>query len=251
MKERLKMVKGKSPVVQVVPYNGQWPRFFEVHTQSVAPFFGSNYVTAHHIGSTSVPGLWAKPVIDMIVVVHDLVKAKKAIPDLKSLGYVYAGEAGIPFHLYFYKSDCHLHIFEKESPEIAHALCFRAWMASHQDDAQEYVALKKKLAQTYSHDLRAYGAGKNAFIKTIDAKAGFDGLRMVSLLSEDERQAYACLAGKDGAGQSFVFYKGGKIIGAGLVGENRQMDLWMDPCFQALTPLCKRMLKRWADLHLS
>lgn len=235
------MHKKDKPKVQVVPYDPQWPQVFALETIRLAALFGENYVQAYHIGSTAVPGLWAKPVLDMIVAVHDLRAAKKATPCLTDLGYSDKGEAGIPFHLYFHREDCHLHIFEKDSPEIDHAVCFRNWLRVNDEDARAYETLKRHLSQLYPQDLSSYGRGKNAFIKALDAKTGFKGLRMVSLLSQDEKEAYERLAAH-GVGDRFVFYKAGHIVGAGCVGQ--VLEVWMkEDCFKER---CLALLERWA-----
>lgn len=91
----------------VVPYNPSWPCLFEEESQRITKTL--NCIEIHHVGSTSIPGLKAKPVIDMIVVVKDLTQT---IEPLESLGYKYKGEYNIPFRKYFSKSlpiKAHLH----------------------------------------------------------------------------------------------------------------------------------------------
>ncbi|WP_035892672.1 GNAT family N-acetyltransferase [Legionella oakridgensis] len=183
-------VKQKQRLIEVVPYDFNWPLQFEQEAKKIKKALGNNCIEIHHIGSTSVPDLAAKPIIDMIPVVLELDKVDSANAAMQALGYEAKGEYGIPFRRYFQKGDNlrthHAHIFELGNPEIERHLKFRNWMRAHPDDRKAYAHLKKELAHQYPYDITAYCLGKENFITAIDKKAGFNGLRMVKALTARE-----------------------------------------------------------------
>ncbi|AMP89736.1 GNAT family N-acetyltransferase [Legionella pneumophila] len=227
-------VKQEQHLIKVVPYDSSWSMQFEQEAEQIKKALGNNCIDIHHIGSTSVPGLAAKPVIDMIPVVLDLSKVDSANTAMRTLGFEAKGEYGIPFRRYFQKGDNqrthHAHVFELGNSEIERHLKFRDWMRSHPEDREAYARLKQELARQYSDDITAYCLGKEDFIAIIDKKAGFNGLRMVKALTPREwdkvrhfRQFYFF----DKAGLSdpytwtfehdahvhFVLFQGSEIIG--------------------------------------
>lgn len=183
-------VKQEQHLIKVVPYDSSWSMQFEQEAEQIKKALGNNCIDIHHIGSTSVPGLAAKPVIDMIPVVLDLSKVDSANTAMRTLGYEAKGEYGIPFRRYFQKGDNqrthHAHVFELGNSEIERHLKFRDWMRSHPEDREAYARLKQELARQYSDDITAYCLGKEDFIAIIDKKAGFNGLRMVKALTPCE-----------------------------------------------------------------
>ncbi|HHU0051804.1 TPA: GNAT family N-acetyltransferase [Legionella pneumophila] len=183
-------VKQEQCLIKVVSYDSNWPVQFEQEAERIKKALGSNCIEIHHIGSTSVPDLVAKPVIDMIPVVLDISKVDGANAAIRALGYEAKGEYGIPFRRYFQKGDNrlthHAHVFELGNPEIERHLKFRDWMRMHPKDREAYARLKQELARRYSDDITAYCLGKEDFIATIDKKAGFNGLRMVKALTTRE-----------------------------------------------------------------
>jgi len=103
--------------IEVVPYDPMWTKAFEQEAEALKKALGENCVEVHHIGSTSVSGLSAKPVIDMIPVVRDITKVDEANEAMKALGYDPQGEYGIPFRRYFQKGGNnrthHAHVLNK------------------------------------------------------------------------------------------------------------------------------------------
>lgn len=180
-------------LIEVVPYNPEWPALFEKEAFLIKQVLGNNCIKIHHIGSTSVPGLAAKPVIDMIPVVRDIAQVDAANPSMLELGFEAKGEYGIPFRRYFQKGANNrthqAHIFEAGNPEIERHLKFRDWMKGHPEDRENYAQLKQKLASLHPHDINSYCQGKDAFIAEIDKKAGFTGIRMVQALTTREWEA--------------------------------------------------------------
>ncbi|KTD73430.1 bifunctional GrpB family protein/GNAT family N-acetyltransferase [Legionella tucsonensis] len=177
-------------LIEVVPYDSNWPMQFVQEAERIKKALGSNCIKIHHIGSTSVPDLAAKPIIDMIPVVLELSKVDSANAALQALGYEAKGEYGIPFRRYFQKGDNlrthHAHIFELGNSEIGRHLKFRDWMRTHPEDREAYARLKQELAHQHPYDITAYCLGKEDFIAAVDKKAGFNGLRVVKALTTRE-----------------------------------------------------------------
>ncbi len=182
---------GSVPAIEVVPYDLQWASLFQEEAARIQQALGPNCVAIHHIGSTSVPELSAKPIIDIIPVVKDITQPLK---QLEKLGYESKGEFGIPFRSYFQKrigyKGYNVHIYEQGNPEIERHLKFRDWLRSSAKDRQLYAKLKKNLAKKFPYDIRSYSVGKSQFVTDIETKAGFDGKRMVIAFTDQEWEAY-------------------------------------------------------------
>ena len=128
----------------VTSYNPDWPRMFEAEAVKIREALGDNCVAVHHVGSTSVPGLSAKPVIDMIGVIKD---PEKAIQPLETLGFKYKGEYNIPMRFYFNRSegvDTNLHVYEEGHPEIELNLLFRDYLRDHPEVREEYASSERE-----------------------------------------------------------------------------------------------------------
>lgn len=133
-------------------------------------------VKIHHIGSTSVPGLAAKPIIDMIMEVENIERVDGWNERFIELGYIVKGENGISRRRYFIhgteeKRSYHLHVFEKGNPEIVRHLAFRDYMMAHCEEVETYATLKKELTEKYTYDGALYTEGKNEFVRNVDEKA--------------------------------------------------------------------------------
>ena len=163
--------------VEVVPHDPKWRDAFEVESQSVAAALGENVVIVHHIGSTAIPTIYAKPIVDLLVEVKDITKVDGQSSAMESLGYEAMGEFGIPGRRFFRKDNQegvrthNVHIFEKGSAQVERHLAFRDYMLAHPEDAQQYSELKRELAKKYPQDIDGYMDGKDEFIKDMDKKA--------------------------------------------------------------------------------
>ena len=179
--------------IEVVPYSPEWPEMFALEAELIKQALGNNCITIHHIGSTSVLGLSAKPIIDILPVVRDIQEVDKTTKAMESLGYEAKGEYGIAFRRYFQKDQnaktYNVHVYQEGDPEISRYLKFRDWMRSHPDDAENYAKLKEGLAAKFPEDILQYCNGKDAFVASIDAKDGFDGWRIVKALTDREWSA--------------------------------------------------------------
>lgn len=162
--------------IEVVPYDPTWPARFAEEAARLTPIFGENLVTLHHIGSTAVPGLHAKPIIDMLPEVYSLEKVEAVNDAMLAAGYEVKGENGIPGRRYFRKGgdlhrSHHVHVFAQGNPEIARHVNFCAYLRAHPVAAQHYGDLKQALAEQHPHEIVAYLNGKSALIAELDAKA--------------------------------------------------------------------------------
>lgn len=163
--------------IVVTPYDPAWQGEFETESKRILHALGNNVVSVHHIGSTAIPGIFAKPIIDILLEINDLVQLDNETGAMQELGYGAMGEFGIPGRRYFRKSNRsgvrthHVHAFQTGNPEIERHLAFRDYMIAHPAEAQAYGALKRELARVYPHDRRAYMDGKDGFVKEHEAKA--------------------------------------------------------------------------------
>lgn len=163
--------------VEVVPHDRTWRIAFETESKQIALALSENAIALHHIGSTAIPQIHAKPIIDILVEVKNIAKIDAQSSAIEALGYQAMGELGISGRRYFRKSNeagirtHHLHAFETKSPHIERHLAFRDYMISHPEEAQQYSELKRELANKYRNNIQGYMDGKDAFIKEIDRKA--------------------------------------------------------------------------------
>ncbi len=177
--------KKETKAIVVMPYDPNWPKIFEVEAIKIKEALGTNCLSLHHIGSTSVPGLAAKPVIDMLGVMRN---SEKAITPLESLGFKYKGEYNIPMRYYFNRSegvDTNLHVYEEGHPEIELNLLFRDYLRVHPEAREEYTNLKKTLLKdqlSYEKNnsgFTGYNLGKDAFIRKILKAAKYNRIRIM------------------------------------------------------------------------
>ncbi|MCK4478120.1 GrpB family protein [Candidatus Bathyarchaeota archaeon] len=165
--------------VKIIDYDPQWPLLYEKERCLILDAIGHIVVRIEHIGSTAVPKLGAKPVIDIIVAVNHLSDAKKCIRPLESIGYEYVPEHEdlMPERRYFHKGKppkeqhYHLHMVELTSDFWKRHLLFRDYLRTHPEVAQEYFKLKKRLATQYGSDREEYTEAKTSFIESVIAKA--------------------------------------------------------------------------------
>jgi GrpB-like predicted nucleotidyltransferase (UPF0157 family) len=163
--------------VEVVPHDRNWQSLFDRESHQLSEAFGDNAIAIHHIGSTSIDTIYAKPIIDILIEVRSIAKVDDRNYSIASLGYLAMGEFGITGRRFFRKDNRdgirthHIHTFETGSAQVIRHLAFRDYLRSHPEDAQQYSNLKQQLAQKYPDDIESYMDGKDAFIKAIDKKA--------------------------------------------------------------------------------
>lgn len=163
--------------ILVVAHDPAWKLKFEFEAENIARVLGRVVAAIHHIGSTAIPGIHAKPIIDILLVVEEIRGLDDRIAAMERLGYESMGEYGIPGRRYFRKDDAsgtrthQVHAFSSGSPEIARHLAFRDYMIAHPTVAEAYSTLKERLARQHPDDREAYMDGKDPFIKEHEARA--------------------------------------------------------------------------------
>jgi GrpB-like predicted nucleotidyltransferase (UPF0157 family) len=166
-----------APVV-IVDYDPQWPIRYQEEKGRILEAIGRVIVAIEHIGSTAVPGLGAKPIIDIMVAVSHLADAEECIEPLQGMGYEYAPklEVSMPQRRYFDKGPPggrthHLHMVELASEFWQRHLLFRDFLRDHPQVAREYDQLKRELAARYGSDRVGYTEAKTPFIRSVEARA--------------------------------------------------------------------------------
>ena len=166
-----------APVV-IVDYDPQWSLLYEQERNRILSVISHRIAAIDHVGSTAVPGLGAKPIIDIIVAVHRLTESAECVPPLQSIGYEYvpAFEAFIPERRYFrkgpwYARTHHLHMVELANEFWERHLLFRDHLRAHPDVAHQYQELKKELAARFGSDRDGYTDAKTSFIESAVAQA--------------------------------------------------------------------------------
>ena len=159
--------------VVVVDYMTAWEQAYEKEKKIVKDILKENCSEIHHIGSTSVKGLAAKTIIDILVGVKSLEKVDKIAEEFEKIGYEYMGEFGIKGRRYLRKGGQErthqIHIFVvTDRKNIDRHLAFRDYMSMHKEAREKYVALKKELALKYPYDIEGYCDGKDAFVKEME-----------------------------------------------------------------------------------
>jgi GrpB-like predicted nucleotidyltransferase (UPF0157 family) len=157
-------------------YNPKWIHKFKAEKTLVEQTLG-DLITGgvHHVGSTSVPGLKAKPIIDIMVGIDDLEKSKKCIPPLEKIEYCYYPYRPEIMHWFCKpspsKREFHLYLMETTHPQWKAILEFRDYLIVHPEIAEEYTILKQKLAAQHKSDREAYTEAKTEFVNRIVVQA--------------------------------------------------------------------------------
>jgi len=159
-----------------MPYSPEWPHEFEREAERLRALLGEEIVTIHHIGSTSVPGLDAKPIIDLMPLVHDITRIDSYTDRMTAAGYHAWGEYGLPGRRYFTKDagefrTHNIHIYAANDPDVARHLAFRDYLRAHPAGQQEYVAIKRTAYAQHPADINAYNDSKNDWIKRVERLA--------------------------------------------------------------------------------
>ena len=162
--------------IRVVPYDASWPQRFRREAEAIGEILGENMEAIYHIGSTAVPGLAAKPVIDLMPVVRDLSAVEACYPQFEALGYECVGELGMPGRRYFRKGGDdrthQIHIFRADNQkDIGRHLALRDYLRTHEEAAAAYGALKLQLARRFPEDLEGYCDGKEMFVRQLEQQA--------------------------------------------------------------------------------
>ena len=161
----------------VVPYNAQWKTEFEKIRAMLLPYISDIIIGIEHIGSTSVEGLAAKPIIDFNIIIDSYAVFPELVEGLQALGYHHEGDLGIKEREAFkrnFKDEFmayNMYVCPKNSCEHARHIAFRDYLRKHKKAVDEYSELKTQLARKYPHDIDLYIEGKHDFIEDILLRA--------------------------------------------------------------------------------
>jgi GrpB-like predicted nucleotidyltransferase (UPF0157 family) len=160
--------------VQLVDYDPAWPGLFELEEGRIRRVLGERVIELEHTGSTAVPGLAAKPCIDMTLVIPDSSDEASYVPDLEAAGYrLVIREPDWYEHRVFKGPDTNvnLHVFSPGSPELARMVGFRDWLRTHDEDRELYERTKRELAAREWKFVQNYADAKTAVVESIIARA--------------------------------------------------------------------------------
>ncbi len=162
----------------VAPYDPNWAFEFERVRAHVAPVLGAHAVSIEHVGSTSVPGLWAKPILDIDVGIASRADLPAVIGLLAAIGYRYRGDFGIPDREAFAYEGAidfmpqHFYVCPGDSPEMRRHIALRDYLRAHPDARDEYSRVKREGARLYPHDIDAYIDHKGSCVRAIYGMCG-------------------------------------------------------------------------------
>jgi GrpB-like predicted nucleotidyltransferase (UPF0157 family) len=162
--------------INVAPHDPTWKGTFEAEAATLRSVLADEALAIHHIGSTSVPGLQAKPTVDVLVEARKIETLDDLEEPMAASGYEAWGEYGIPGRRFFTKDRgperlCNVHVFEAGTPEVERHLAFRDYLREHPETARAYGDLKADLAARFPTDIEAYMDGKDAFVKRTERGA--------------------------------------------------------------------------------
>ena len=166
----------KRGTVKLSSYNDEWPKIFEREKVLLSSALGDLVIDIQHIGSTSIPGMPSKPIIDMMASIPDFRSIDKYIQPLKKLGYEDRGQQGVPDRHIFVKGDearrtHHLNLTERDSSFWKEHVLFLDYLRTHKEAVDEYAKLKTELAKSFPDDRNSYASAKAEFVKKIVEKA--------------------------------------------------------------------------------
>lgn len=156
--------------VRVVEHDPRWSELFKCEAEKIANILGDNLVQIYHYGSTSVPGLKAKPIIDIMPVVHNLELVNTCKEALNDIGYKIFGESGVPGRIYMEKGGDnrthHISTYQyNDAKNIINSLAFRDYLRCHPDVCIEYGEIKRNAALKYPTDYRNYIESKRVIVE--------------------------------------------------------------------------------------
>ncbi|QUL58261.1 GrpB family protein [Paenibacillus tritici] len=167
----------RTKVIEVVPYDPAWKAEYRRIEARMLDIAGDLIIGSEHVGSTSIEGLWAKPVIDLDLVMESYDKLPEIIRRLQQFGYEHQGNLGIEGREAFQSLQddgfmkYHLYVCPKDGKGYLEHIAFRDYLRSHPSARDEYQAVKQRLAEEFRYDIDAYCEGKTAFVQSILQKA--------------------------------------------------------------------------------
>ncbi|KAJ2507982.1 hypothetical protein GGH95_001144 [Coemansia sp. RSA 1836] len=162
---------------EVIDYDPAWADMFSNERDLIANTIGEYTMDIEHVGSTSIPGLAAKPIIDIQVVVEDFSNLTQCVKAMQNIGYRYKGTTGIEGREYFKRPLFHVHMVQVGNDEYTRKRLFLAYLRTHDDVRQEYAELKRRLVAKWAGYPNAhleYNSDKTEFIMGVLARAGYE-----------------------------------------------------------------------------
>jgi GrpB-like predicted nucleotidyltransferase (UPF0157 family) len=173
-----KQITPEQREVELVPHNPEWSHLADEEAKRIMEQLSIPVIGIYHIGSTSVPGIKAKPILDFVIEVENLDDFIQSAGVLEELNYVSKGEYGIPGRQFFTKDtdgerSHHLHVFQQGHPDIERHLVFRDFLRANPGAAHEYEIIKEKLAKRFPKESSSYTEAKSDFILSMDEVARY------------------------------------------------------------------------------
>jgi GrpB-like predicted nucleotidyltransferase (UPF0157 family) len=167
---------GFDPAVRIVDYDAAWPVLADEELCRVKEALGDVAVRLEHVGSTAVPGLAAKPVLDLQLSVAAIEPRGRYVEPLEALGFLFAPDPESPGYHFFGKPPdrprtYHLHVCEAGSEHELRHLAVRDFLRTHDDEAARYAALKRRVVARHPQDRLAYIEGKDEYVSALEARA--------------------------------------------------------------------------------
>ena len=164
--------------VSLLPHDPRWTKSATAEAELLTKAIGPALLTVHHVGSTAIPGIHAKPVLDLMPVVGELAALDGRQPEMEAAGYEGWGELGLPGRRYYTKTDSvsglrliQLHCYEFGSAEIVRHIAFRDYLRANPDLAADYDRVKVHCRGLHPDDSHAYGDCKSKWITAVEADA--------------------------------------------------------------------------------
>lgn len=161
---------------EIVEYDSNWVQEFKVKKRKLIQILGDNILDIQHVGSTSIPGMLAKPQIDILVVVKNLDAVRDKYREMSVAGFTSLGDYTSIGEEYFTEDKerirlTSVHVVPQGHPEILEVINFRNYLRTHVEDRDQYIAVKRELFSRYSQNYAAYGRGKEEIIRAIKHRA--------------------------------------------------------------------------------
>ena len=160
--------------IELAEYDPEWPRLYEREAERIGRALGARMLRIEHVGSTSVPGLAAKPLIDIVLVVADTTDEAEYVPPLEAAGYVLRIREPDWFEHRLFKgpdTNVNVHTFSEGCEEVDRMVGFRDWLRAHDEDRDLYLAAKRELAQQEWKYVQNYADAKSAVVREILARS--------------------------------------------------------------------------------
>lgn len=162
--------------IVIVPFDASWAHVYQSIAATLSKVFGNDLFATHHVGSTAIGGLRTKPIIDVLVEVHDITRVDGFDDRMIALGYEPRGEFGIAGRRFYVRDENgvrkeHIHAFQRGHEAVGSHLDFRDYLMAHPDIADEYARLKDALAEKFRIDIIGYSDGKAGFIANVIERA--------------------------------------------------------------------------------